>query len=312
LKTKKSNNLGFFVLGSLAFLVVSTALLVPGTLSAPLGFRYEESRVLFLGDLMFDRTMRTIGEREGYDYLFSCVTEWLWSYDLVVGNLEGPVTTYRSSSVGTVPGDLGNMRFTFAPAVVDTLRDHNIQLLHVGNNHIFDFGKEGVSSTRGILGMRGLSVFGDPLETETRSAVRTLPGARVAFISYNEFSPYQNASDTEREIKEARGNADVVLVYTHWGDEYVAPPERVRTLARRFVDVGADAVIGSHPHVVQEREVYQGKTIYYSLGNFIFDQYWNEEVRTGLALEVVLKEGKIEKFIEHPVTILRDGRTCRK
>lgn len=285
----------------------------PERLSAPLGnHRVPETRLLFLGDMMFDRTMRTIGEQKGYEYLFSCLPGWFSEYDSVIGNLEGPVTTYGSFSAGTQPGDAYNTRFTFSPQVADTLRKVGVDILHVGNNHIFDFGNEGVASTRGILRMRELDVFGDPLDTRSRVLTKTYASAKVAFVSYNEFSPYQDSADTIREIKEAKEEADVVFVYTHWGDEYVEPPERVRALARRFVDAGADAVIGSHPHVVQESEVYQGKTIYYSLGNFIFDQYWTEEVRTGLALEVVLQEGSPVKFLEHPVTMFRDGRTCRK
>ena len=89
------------------------------------------------------------------------------------------------------------------------------------------------------------------------------------------------------EIVSRESQADIIIVYTHWGTEYkTESAENIKNLGRRFIDSGADMVIGTHPHVTQPMEEYKGKRIYYSLGNFIFDQYFSPETKKGLAAEV--------------------------
>lgn len=103
---------------------------------------------------------------------------------------------------------------------------------------------------------------------------------------------------------------NVVVVYTHWGEEYVPRTEKMKTLARQFVDAGASLVVGSHPHVVQESERYSDQYIYYSLGNFVFDQYFSDAVRNGLLLEVTFDPSGVESIKEIPIVLHPDGRTC--
>ena len=83
-----------------------------------------------------------------------------------------------------------------------------------------------------------------------------------------------------------------------------------RELAHSFVDAGAEIVIGSHPHVVEESEAYKGKHIYYSLGNFIFDQYFSEDVQHGLLLQVTFGQGGVLSVREIPIELKHDRRTC--
>jgi poly-gamma-glutamate synthesis protein (capsule biosynthesis protein) len=102
----------------------------------------------------------------------------------------------------------------------------------------------------------------------------------------------------------------VVIVYSHWGDEYIDSSPRLRPVAKLFAEAGASAVIGSHPHVVLGHEYIGDTLVYYSLGNFIFDQYWDDDVSHGLTLMLHIgKEGRVTAE-EHPTVILRDGRTC--
>ena len=113
------------------------------------------------------------------------------------------------------------------------------------------------------------------------------------------------------DVPAARARGDIPVVFAHWGIEYATTSSAYsRELAHKFVDAGAEMVAGAHPHVVQEHEVYGDKHIYYSLGNLIFDQYWNEAVRTGLLLYVVFGTNGVEWVTEIPVELLRDGRTC--
>ncbi|HXK39418.1 MAG TPA: CapA family protein, partial [Candidatus Paceibacterota bacterium] len=96
-----------------------------------------------------------------------------------------------------------------------------------------------------------------------------------------------------REALAAFPESAFVAVFTHWGNEYEATHSSAQeTFAHLLIDSGADLVVGAHPHVVQDVEIYKGKHIYYSLGNFVFDQYWNDAVQTGLMVLVTLDDDR--------------------
>jgi len=261
--------------------------------------------------MLFDRTVRSTMEREGDDYIFSCIGGVLKDADLVVANLEGPITAFPSVSLGSEIGSPDNYTFTFPVSTGRLLMRHKIRLVNLGNNHILNFGLEGARATTQFLLGAGVDYFGDPMEQ--RVAEETVNGVKLAFINYNEFAPggwRNSASTTLEQIRSARQENLVPVVYTHWGDEYVAAPERVKELAHSFIDAGAAIVIGSHPHVVQENETYKGKYIYYSLGNFIFDQYWNESVRRGLLLHITFTQAGVERLEEIPIDNQSGPRPC--
>lgn len=282
----------------------------------------RHKKILFVGDMMFDRYIRQVGDSKGHDFIFSCkdsngvsLSDFLNSADLVVGNLEGPITENQSISLGSVVESPQNYTFTFPPDTAKLLAKNNIKLVSLGNNHINNFGETGIVATKIFLSEVGVDYFGLPSNRESLVNTEEIKGDNISFISYNEFGNI-SAEEINQKIKNEKQNERIVIVYAHWGEEYVSPPERVKILARSFVLAGADLVVGSHPHIVQESEIYHStssrqtsKNIYYSLGNFIFDQYWNKEVSTGLVLEVNIK-GKDIKIIEHKVSLNRDGRTC--
>ncbi len=270
---------------------------------------HKEARVLFVGDSMFDRTIRSHASAQGEDFLFSCMKDFLASFDVVVANLEGPVTSFDSKSVGTIPGQEGNTTFTFSPTIPKALFDHNVRVVSLGNNHITDFGREGVEMTRSYLKKASVDYFGDPFDAQKKSTIVSVPGATFGIVGYNQFLGVDTVTQTVDEIERLRDEVDHVIVFSHWGDEYVDANQFQKNSARTFIDAGADVVFGAHPHVIQKREEYKGKTIYYSLGNFIFDQYWDASVRKGLGVEMVTQGGNIS-FIEHVFELGRDGRTC--
>lgn len=141
--------------------------------------------------------------------------------------------------------------------------------------------------------------------------------ARVGFLAYTNLYPEGlvaqdgrlGVSDSRLEnilerVREAREEADIVVVSLHWGEEYApGPSEEQRELARASIDAGADLVIGHHPHVVQEVERYKSGWIAYSLGNFIFDQNFSEETMSGLMLRAFVRDGKISRVEEVPIRI---------
>lgn len=278
-------------------------------------------RVMFGGDMMFDRTIRTTMKEKGGDFIFSCIGPVLKNADLVVANLEGPITGHVSKSIGSTPGGEFNYTFTFPTSTAPLLAAHGVAMVNLGNNHIANFGAAGIASTTEALAASGVGYFGNPPEYATASG--SFGGVRLAFINYNEFGPStgstgspqtgpgQAASTTIRQIREARAAGELPIVYTHWGVEYATTSSvYIRELAHQFIDAGAEIVIGSHPHVVEEREFYREKYIYYSLGNFIFDQYWSDDVRHGLLVEVEFTPAGVEWVQEIPLELGRDRRTC--
>jgi poly-gamma-glutamate synthesis protein (capsule biosynthesis protein) len=277
----------------------------------------KETKILFVGDMMFDRYIRKVGYTQGEDFVFSCkdsngmvLSDFLKDSDLVVGNLEGPITENASVSMFTTPGGDGNFTFTFPTNTAKLLAKDNIKLVSLGNNHIGNFGMEGLDSTKKFLTEAEVGFFGGYGGDEAIYRIE-INGNKISFISFNEFG-IEPVESIVSKIKQEKSNKQTVIVYAHWGDEYVAPPQRIKNIAKLFADAGADFVIGSHPHVVLSSEKIENTTVYYSLGNFIFDQYWNDEVSTGLVLEFLI-EGKKPtdwKIKEHKISIGRDGRTC--
>jgi len=272
----------------------------------------QEARIIFVGDMMFDRTIRTTMQEYGGDHLFSCIDYVLLEADLVVGNLEGPISNFPSRSVGSKPRDENNFTFTFPTSTATLLYEHNIRLVNLGNNHIANFGREGMVQTKSWLTAAGVQYFGDPQSAEAERVARVqVNGVSFSFVNWSEWTS-DKTDHTVAQVRAEHEAGRMVVVYTHWGEQYVPPPERVKILARQFVDAGAEIVIGTHPHIIQEHEIYSGKHIYYSLGNFIFDQYWNEEVRTGLLLDAVFDGKGIRSVEEKETWLQRDRSTCLK
>ncbi|MEK7163133.1 MAG: CapA family protein [Patescibacteria group bacterium] len=267
----------------------------------------EKVRILFVGDMMFDRTIRAVAYEKGYDYLFSCIGDYLRGFDLVAGNLEGPITNKASLSRNTKPEEAGNTVFTFDVDVARVLATNNIKMVSLGNNHILDFGIFGRDSTEKELNRAEVIYFGAP--GSQIFATTTLGGYGVAVINFNQFLGENDSRETIQAIWQTKRTADLVLVYAHWGDEYLPATEYQKALAHSFIDAGADIIVGSHPHIIQEHEIYGGKSIYYSLGNFIFDQYFADSVETGAGVEVSF-DGRTISMAEVRFDIHPDGTTC--
>ena len=275
----------------------------------------KDIQILFTGDLMFDRGIRYYAKKNGgNEFIFEKIYPLLINNDLVVSNLEGPITDEKSVSSGTAPGSANNYFFTFDKSTAKTLYRENIKLVSLANNHILNFGRQGLNSTKKYLDDAKVGYFGEP--EGKRSTIKEINGVRIGFVSYNEFygdnKEEQNA--VLEEIKQLRQNADLVIVFSHWGQEYrLTPTDAVKELAHKFINGGADLIIGSHPHVIVPMEEYKGKRIYYSLGNFVFDQYFDEDVRNGLGLIVKIDlQTKQLNFEEIKFYLQSGGQTIEK
>ncbi len=239
-------------------------------------------KVLFVGDLMLDRNVARSLQEEGAWALFATSTRSLFAAaDLRVANLEGAVTA--NPSIARRNNKI--LRFTFEPAITETvLTLLNLNIISLANNHALDFGADGYTETRSRVEALGVGVFGHPYNaTGTISNTVTVQGKRFCFVGYHSLFAPSTATITE-EIKIIRPDCWRVVVFAHWGEEYkTTAAVAQRDQGHTFIDAGADLVIGAHPHVVEEVEVYKGKAIFYSLGNFMFDQNFSWETTHGLA-----------------------------
>lgn len=256
--------------------------------------------ILFVGDIMLDRGVALHAKKYGVETLFQGVKDLLASSDVVIGNLEGSITNFESKS----QKDTSLLQFTFDPSYARLLRSHNVALVSLANNHAFDYGSEGYAQTFEHLTKVGILPFGSPRNDKSTLALLRLKDKDFCFFGYHDLF----SSDQTGTVARITDTTDCSykIVFAHWGEEYkVQENDRQKKLAHEFIDAGADLVIGAHPHVVQPIEIYKGKAIFYSLGNFIFDQNFSFETTHGLAVRVSFLEDKTE-FELIPIFIDRD------
>lgn len=252
----------------------------------------KELKILIGGDLMFDRNIRLNAKRKGgYDWFFASTTSLFASMDLVVANLEGPITSNPSKTL--LSGDVltKSFQFTFDPKVAQTLSKVGFSLVSLANNHSSNFGQEGLVETKKYLAEAGVDYFGSPYNESGTEKIITRNGIRVAFVGYHAFQPgFDNVILTIKDIATSK-KADFIVVMPHWGEEYlVSPSQNQKDQAKAMIAAGANAIIGSHSHVIGLDEQLGNVPIYYSLGNFLFDQYFSDEVMRGKLIELDLSK----------------------
>lgn len=237
--------------------------------------------ILFLGDAMFDRWVRDYMNTPAGADIFKNLRADITNADLTVLNLEGPIT--ESASVASY----NNLRFTFPTTTATLLRDNGIDVVSLANNHSHNFGRVGLAQTRSFLDAAGVAYFGDAYNTtSTLSYVYKKNDVEIAFVGYHAFEN----PDLEAVLAEIRTHKSLgrtVVFFPHWGNEYQKKAGVFqRDAAQQVVDAGADIIIGAHPHVVQNIEVIKSTPVIYSLGNFIFDQWFSKDVQEELAVKV--------------------------
>lgn len=194
-------------------------------------------------------------------YFLRNVADLFGSDDLTVVNMEGALTE---------GGERADKKFAFRgkPEYAKILSSASVEAATLANNHSQDYGQTGYDDTIAALDAEGVQSFG-----YDRIAYMDVKGVKVALIgSYFPEDSAENTKEMTDNIAAARAEgAQLVIVYVHWGQEHEYDiTEGQQTAGRAAIDAGADLVVGSHPHVVQGWEVYQGRYIVYSLGNFCF------------------------------------------
>lgn len=251
---------------------------------------------LFVGDLMVDRHVgeRLKGQKIGLllDGLAGEDHSFFKGYDLIGANLEGAVT-----DGGNHYDPQNSFDFAFSPERIAEFKDYGFNYFTSANNHFSDQGKKGIEETRRNLDALGYLHSGSSdAHIDGYSVQETqLSGRKIALIGlsmvYYDFDLQQAAALVSKEAESGR----LVIVNIHWGSEYQhAFSKHQQAIGRALIDAGAAAVIGHHPHVVQGLEIYQGKPIFYSLGNFIFDQYFSADTQEGLAVSLEFRDDRTD------------------
>ena len=246
----------------------------------------DSMTILFSGDvLLSDHVLNAYSRAGGISgVLDQGYLSAIQSADYFAVNEEFPF-----SSRGTQAADK-QYTFRLAPEKVSMFQEMGIDAVTLANNHALDYGTDALLDTCDVLDGAGIlhTGAGKNLDEAKQPVVFEKNGQRVALIGATRVIPQADWAATNshpgmlssyevsvepllNQIAECHAAGDKVVVLIHWGIERdETPQEYQRALAKRYIDAGADLVIGSHPHVLQGMEYYKGKPIFYSLGNFVF------------------------------------------
>ncbi len=285
----------------------------------------ESLEILFTGDVLLDRGVRRVAERNGISYIFSDVSPSFRKADAVVINLECPLTDTVSAI---------NKKYIFRADAewADSMRAMGITHAALANNHTNDQGRRGLLATYQHLKDVGIVPIGYGLTDEQRVGPTVIRKGGVSVALFNSVmmtlenwhnlddrpgvcqASYEDLARAVNEYKQSHPKTWIVVVL-HWGTEFQSNPNMTQRMqARRLAGAGADAIIGHHPHVLQsidtinvtERQVSHPSLVYYSLGNFVFDQ---TPPKTKEAMIVKLRFLSDESIVADTVPVRIDG--CR-
>jgi len=274
------------------------------------------NRLIFTGDVMLSRAVRRqILEARDPALPFRKMAPMLAASDIAFVNLESPFSDQG-------PYREGGLIFHASPDTIAGLKLAGIAIASTANNHSRDCASHGVEFTIAWLRKHGVEPVGsgESAEAAHRGIVLVRHGIRFGFLGYTydqkngnwkDIDPRIAAADPKivcRDVQEIRKRADVVIVSMHHGIEYMPKPTAAQiAFAHAAIDAGATLVIGHHPHVVQASEVYRGGLIFYSLGNFIFDQYQRVETQHGEVVQISFVGRSILATHVMPVKITPTG-----
>ncbi len=281
-------------------------------------------KLVAVGDIMLGRSVGKRLEKtsKGYDTAFSDVSGLLKQGDVVFGNIESPIT----ESMHSLSKDK-KIVLKSSPRCIDSLKSAGFNLFSLANNHILDYYDTGLFDTIDLLDRNGFkhSGSGKNLEEARKPAIMVKNGIRMGLLAYSDMTQYIYAGNPairfaagldkagvapreyeaiKEDIAALRGQVDLVAVSLHWGVEesFTVTPEQVE-FAHKLLDDGADMILGHHPHQFQGIEIYKGKPIIYSMGNFIFDQNDAENMETFI-MEMNFEGVKLKSLEAVPVKIV--------
>ena len=291
------------------------------------GIDLSELDITAVGDIMLGRSVgRRLQKAGSYKYAFSAVEDVLKRGDIVFANLESPIT----ASTHGLSADK-KIVLKSSPDAMEAIVSGGFNLLSLSNNHIMDYYDTGLKDTMALLDKNGIMYFGAGKNREeaARPVLMEKNGYKIGLLAYTDMANivYEgNPSisfaagdekagviprdyETARQaVAKLRSSVDLLIVSLHWGVEesFTITPEQI-DFARKLLDDGADMILGHHPHQFQGIEIYKGKPILYSMGNFMFDQNDPENMETFIT--EMHYEGKyLKSLTARPVRIVEKCR----
>jgi hypothetical protein len=250
----------------------------------------EPVRILFVGDILLSRNVkeeystRNTFPWEKLETLFQ-------SADLVIGNLEGAVGNSREQINPLVQLPV----FAIDSSDIELLVKAGFSAMTVENNHSLDLGIKGKTKTISTLAennIKSISLENSPYFFNTKGCIISI--IAINLVMNRDSSKYEIPSiEIKQKLRLARALSNIVIVSVHWGSELLEwPNNEQRKAAKWLISNGTDLIIGHHPHVIQKPELIDGKPVYFSLGNHLFDQKYSS-TKEGLIAEIEIKNGKI-------------------
>lgn len=284
--------------------------------------KQEPVKIILVGDIILDRGVEYKIQKEGkgdffldFQFPFLKIVDYLKKADIIFGNMEGPISD-KGRKVGSI------YSFRHNPEAINGLTFAGFNMLSFANNHAFDYTLDALEDNFLRLKAAGIDYVGGGFNTEEAFSpvIKEVKGVKVAFLAYTNLgTEYWKAKEAQggiawidsndlekvkQDVAEAKSAADILIVSVHTGDEYTQNlTDFQKEFSKAVIDVGADLVVGHHPHVVQKSEQYNGKWIFYSLGNFIFDQDFSEETMRGQIVEIIVDNGKLKEVIPRQIKI---------
>ncbi|MEK7638646.1 MAG: CapA family protein [Patescibacteria group bacterium] len=242
----------------------------------------------FVGDILLARNVEYLMQKQGTEYPFAGLNlSLIGNNSAVIGNFEAaiPQTHIRTPTE--------QITFSVATSAVPVLKKGGITHVSLANNHAHDFEAEGLKHTKKVLEMNTISTFGEPDSVSSESVNYVhIKDQTVALIALQGIGMETAPVSWRSLIRRATKQSDIQIVFIHWGDEYALRHSPAQEqLATELVTTGVDLIIGHHPHVVEDIGVIEGVPVFYSIGNYIFDQYFSKDVQEGLVLHVYEDSG---------------------
>lgn len=257
----------------------------------------------FVGDIMLDRGVREKIRKAGNDFSFpfALSATTTRNFDVLFGNLEGPL-----SDKGVKQGSIYSFRMDTSSA--PALRNAGFDILSVANNHSLDWGKTAMLDTWERLLAEEIAVLGGGSDAASAAGPVYFEkkGLLIGYVGWSAFGlgaagsttagiAFLNKNEVSRVVAEAASHADVVVASFHFGEEYaLEPTAEQQAIAKLAIDAGATIVVGHHPHVAQPLQRYKDGIIAYSLGNFIFDQFFSIPTMQAPVLSVTYENKKLK------------------
>lgn len=256
-----------------------------------------------VGDLGLGRFITyTARLKDDFSYSFSAISPWLSQNDFNLANLESPI-------VDNCPSVSGNtFKFCGDPKFMPSLLQNKF-ILNLANNHILNYGQSGLDQTQKLLDDSSIKYFYSH-NSQTEFLKYFQNGINFGFIGFDLTGTHSyNLQSITDLVSQYDSQVDWLVVSLHWGAEYLDKPEAWKVdFAHHLVDAGADIIHGHHPHVYQEYELYKGKPIFYSLGNFIFDQNWSVPTSSSIIIRLSLDKNTIKHIQKFPIQIKHNSQ----